>query len=141
MHLDHFISRAVDLFPDCTVGNPSCIDEITNTEERFGISFPEQVREFYLSCNGVLFPSPFLNILPLSELQFTRDKQYLVFCLISDHQTIGFDTSKLNTANQWSIVGIAEHHQITFTMASFWSSKVWRWVERYRPIWNDSEYH
>jgi hypothetical protein len=45
-----------------------------------------------------------------------------------------------NAADQWFIVGLSEGYQITFTMASFWSSKVWGWLERGRRIWSVTEY-
>jgi hypothetical protein len=39
-------------------------------------------------------------------------------------------------SNQWDIVA-SNGYRITFTMASFWTTKIWAWVEKRRAIWQD----
>jgi hypothetical protein len=73
-------------------------------------------------------------------MQFADSGKFLVFCYAGRNEPIAFDTTEPNAADQWFITGVSENHQITFTMASFWSSKIWGWLEHGRTIWSVSEY-
>ena len=140
MELQHFVQRARSRFPDCEVQTGATQAEMEATEHRFGVRLPYQVRQFYQCCNGISFTKPFLKVLPLDQLSFSTNDKRLVFCYIDTNEPIAFETVELNEANQWSIFGCTQNHRITYTMASFWSSKVWGWLEHNRPIWSSEEY-
>jgi hypothetical protein len=140
MHLSGFIARAEKKFPDCIIKPPATFVDISIAEERLHVKFPEQVVNFYQTCNGVRFPCPFLKILSLDEMQFVEGKSLLKFCLLAQGEEICFDTSSVNEAGQWFIKGLTEDYTITLTMASFWSNKVWHWLEKQRPIWRTNAY-
>lgn len=140
MHLSDFIARAESKFPDCIIKPPATSIEISSAEERMHVKFPQQVHDFYQTCNGIYFPSPFLEILPLDQIHFVKGKLYLKFCIMEKGEVICFDTSSLNEAGQWFIKGLSEDFIITFTMASFWSNKVWNWLEKQSPKWRTNSY-
>jgi hypothetical protein len=140
MHLSDFIAHAKKQFPGCIVKPPATAEDVLRAEERLHITFPVQVVNFYQVCNGILFPFPFLEILSLDQIHFVIGKPYLKFCLLAQREEICFDTSSVNEAGQWFIKGLTEDYTITLTMASFWSNKVWHWLEKQRPIWKTDKY-
>jgi len=140
MHLSDFINRSKKLFPDCIVGEPCESDKIVAIERQLGVSFPNPIKDFYAECNGIEFKEPPLRVLPLSDLRFDSPGQFLTFCIVGKEERIAFDTSNINAADQWSIYGMTENYLVTCTMASFWSSKIWGWLEHARPIWSNNEY-
>jgi len=46
-----------------------------------------------------------------------------------------FDTSHLNNVGQWYVFFFESRYQVTLTMASFWSNKIWNWIDKNRAIW------
>lgn len=141
MHIPNFTIQAKKRYPYCVIEKPADDSEIAKAEERLGVSIPDQVKDFYHACNGIKFHEPFLRVLPLAEWEFSTQKDRLIFCIIGDDEKIAFDTSVRNRADQWTLIGLSENREITFTMASFWSSKIWRWLDQGRPIWSDQEYN
>ena len=75
-----------------------------------------------------------MEVLPLARLAFVTSHR-LHFAMVDGHHILCFDTSALNVADQWDIVTQASDYRITFTMASFWSNKLWAWIDKRRPIW------
>lgn len=140
MHIPQFTIHAKKRFPYCVVGKPAGEADFSEAEKRLGVSIPEKVKVFYRACDGIKFHEPFLRVLPLSELRFSDKEGMLVFCVLAKDEEIAFDTSELNRADQWSIIGLSENREITVTMASFWSKKIWGWLDNGRPIWSKDEY-
>lgn len=140
MHLNVFITQAKKQYPDCTINSPATINDIVLAQEKLNVIFPEQILDFYKTCNGIVFPEPFLEIYSLGQMCFIEKNSYLKFCVINKEEVICFDTSSLNEAGQWFIKGVSEDCTITYTMASFWSNKVWHWVKKRRPIWKTDKY-
>ena len=89
---------------------------------------------FYQHFNGLSVENPPFQILSLSQFNFISPN-LLHFSTFDSQQKVCFDTSRLNEAEQWLIVFADNKYEITFTMASFWSNKIWKWLGSRQPIW------
>jgi cell wall assembly regulator SMI1 len=119
----------------CCVAPPASDEDILEAEQRLNVSFPQQVKMFYQCLNGLRVESPPLEILPIERLH--RDSEArLHFATLDGSRQLFFDTSHLNEAAQWDIIG-ADGFRVTLTMASFWSNKIWAWIDKRRAIWQD----
>jgi hypothetical protein len=78
---------------------------------------------------------PQLEILSIERLNFASPGR-LHFATLEDSRRLFFDVSHLNVAEQWNIV-TEKAYRVTYTMASFWTNKIWAWVEKKRAIWED----
>jgi hypothetical protein len=105
------------------------------TEIRLGVRFPDQVCLFYSAFDGFEVNEPAFRVLPLAEME--RDGELLEFCRCDRIHRLAFDTSEINEAGQWFIVDAETGYRVTFTMASFWSVRMWSWIVLRRPIWYD----
>jgi hypothetical protein len=98
------------------------------------VRFPDPATRFYRHYNGLIVVNPALVILPVEDMNNVAPHT-LHFATIAQMHKICFDTSRLNSTGQWSIFDRTTHHQITLTLASFWSNKIWAWLDDQRPIW------
>ncbi len=121
------------------LGKPVSKEEIESLEYRIKIHFPNQVKLFFMTHNGLKIQNPDLEIFPINELVCVTKKR-IKFCKIDNIHEIGFDISKLNSAGQWNILNLSTNFVITLTMASFWSNKIWAWVNNRREIWKKEIY-
>ncbi len=116
------------------LGPPAPEAAIAHAEQQLGVVFPAQINRFYRHYNGLRVEAPFLEVLPLEQLALTN-KPRLHFAVIDHAQHLYFDISHRNAADQWDII-TAGGARVTFTLASFWSNKLWAWVDKKRPIWH-----
>ena len=139
MHLDQVPSRFQKLAAkrevSYSLSAPASDEEILRTERRLGVSFSEQVRLFYRSFNGLRVDDPQLEVLPLERLNLASPNR-LHFATLAGSRPLYFDVSRLNEAGQWDILA-EDGYRVTLTMASFWSNKIWAWVEKRRAIWRE----
>lgn len=139
MHLEHISSRFQKLAEkhelNYSLAAPASDDEILRAERRLGVSFPEQVRLFYRSFNGLRVDDPPLEVLSVERLNLASPGR-LHFATLDGRRPLYFDTSRTNEAEQWDIVS-ADDYRVTLTMASFWSNKIWAWVEKRHAIWRE----
>jgi len=124
-------SRSLTYF----LANPALDGEIARTEQLLGVSFPEQVNNFYRHFNGLRVDVPYLEIFPLERLSYATPER-LHFATLDGSQHLYFDVSHINEAEQWDIVA-ADGFCLTLTMASFWSNRMWSWIEKQRAIWKE----
>jgi len=108
---------------------------VHEAEERFGVEFPEQVAQFWTAIDGLQVEDPPFELASLSEMLL--DNGLLVFGRCDRHVRLAFDARSRNEADRWSIVNADTGYRITFTVASFWSSHMWTWLVKRRPIWYD----
>jgi len=115
------------------VSAPVSDESILEAARRLRVSFPIQVKCFYKQYNGFRVDNPPLEVLPIDEL--TRESDTRVrFATLDNCRSLFFDVAGLNEAGQWDV--IAENgFRITLTMASFWSNKIWAWIDKRRTIW------
>ena len=139
MHLEHIPSRFQNLAGkrelNYSLAAPASDDEMLSAEQRLGVSFPAQVRLFYRSFNGLRVDDPPLEVLSIERLNFAYPNR-LHFATLDGSRPLYFDVSHTNEAEQWDIVS-ADDYRVTLSMASFWSNKIWAWVEKRRAIWRE----
>lgn len=138
VNLNHLSRRFESLARDgleYQIAPPASRSAIEDTERRLGVIFPDQVRLLFETCDGIEVTQPAFKLYPLAELQ--RDGTLLEFCLCDRVHRLAFETREINAAGQWSIVNVDTGYRVTFTIASFWSIRMWSWIEKRRPIWYD----
>jgi hypothetical protein len=119
--------------------NPAATEQqILDAEKRLG-KLPKQVRLFYSHFNGLLIRQPFLEILSLERLNKDQNGK-VPFCTFGGEATLCFDTTKLNEAGQWTIENYKSQYVVTLTMASFWSNKIFAWLDHRRHIWEEEKF-
>jgi hypothetical protein len=101
---------------------------------QLGCELPEQICFFYRQMNGLKVEDPSFDILPIQELEVDESKT-IHFATADGDRRICFDCSRLNEAGQWDIIDATSGYRITLTMASFWSNKIWKWIDRRRAFW------
>jgi cell wall assembly regulator SMI1 len=116
------------------VAGPASNESIALAEQRFKVSFPEQVRVFYQNYNGLRVEEPQLEIYPLEGLDLISPER-LHFTTLNTNERLLFDVSHINEAGQWDIV-TEDNYRVTLTMASFWTNKIWAWIEKRCEIWH-----
>ena len=116
-----------------SLAGPASDEELREAEQRLGLSFPGQVSLFYRSYNGLRVEEPQLEVFPVERLSLSIPNR-LHFATLNGIEHLYFDVSRINEADQWDIVA-ADGFRVTLTVASFWSNRMWSWIERKRPIW------
>lgn len=143
MHIDHFIlnleKRSDKNGLDYQVGEPAMESAMRTFEERHEIKVPLQVRLFYQKCNGLVVEVPPLEITPIENLDADETGK-IIFATFNQKHLICFDTSQLNAASQWDILNYDTNFHISLTMASFWSNKIFAWLDKRRTIWQEETY-
>jgi hypothetical protein len=138
MHLEniagHLEQRAATRGLHYILGLPAAPEARVEAEARLGVALPTQVAQFYQHYDGLRVENPPLELLSLAHLTFVAPHR-LHFATVDGQHIVCFETSALNTAGQWNIVTQASNYRITLTMASFWSNKLWAWLDKHRPIW------
>jgi cell wall assembly regulator SMI1 len=137
MHLEQLPSRFSNLSRNrelkYSLARPASDEEVARREQKLGLSFPAQVRLFYRSYNGLRVEEPHLEVLPVERLSLSMPNR-LHFATLNGSERLYFDVSRINEAEQWDIVA-ADGFRVTLTMASFWSTRMWSWIEKKRAIW------
>jgi cell wall assembly regulator SMI1 len=133
MQLGLMSGRLQKLGLDYDLPGPAPEPEIQSAERRLNVSFPNQVRQFYKSYDGLLIKSPHLEMLPVSRLTLTSPDR-LHFATVDSQRRLFFDVSHLNVAGQWDVRS-EDEYLVTLTMSSFWSNKIWNWLVDKKKIW------
>lgn len=143
MHTDHLVKnfkeRAQKKGMHYHLGNPASVEDIEQTQERLKITFPSQVKMFYQTVNGVQVKDPHLDIYCLNDIEIDESGK-IHFATFDQKHRICFDTTTINNAGQWDIVNMDTGFTVTLTMASFWSNKIWAWIDSKRTIWKNEVY-
>ena len=114
---------------------PGATDQAMDAaEERIGQRLPDQVRAFYTQYNGLTVAEPQFVILPVDELS-VDDQSRIHFATANGICRICFDSSRVNEANQWDIIEPETGYRITYTLASFWTNIMWKWIDRRLEFW------
>jgi hypothetical protein len=113
--------------------------EVINEAEAQLGGLPEQVRLFYSHFNGLSVESPALTIERIEDLRKDNEGR-IPFCRLGQEIILSFDATKFNEAGQWTIQNHDTSYIVTLTMASFWSNKIFGWLDRERHIWEPEDY-
>lgn len=139
MHLEQISSRFQKLSKqrelNYSLAGAASEEDIQRAEQRLGVLFPTQIKLFYQRFNGLRVDDPQLEVLPVERLDFASPDR-LHFATLDGDRRMFFDVSHINVAGQWDIVAAGDY-RVTFTMASFWTNKIWAWVEKKRAVWQD----
>ena len=133
MDLSDFESNLQKLDAEYELGAPSTLEELAIIEKNLNVTFPEQVKNYYQNIGALKVISPALEIYDISNLKKIDNR--IAFCKFSNEHELSFDISKINSAKQWNIINRRTNYQVTKTMASFYSNKIWAWLRNNREIW------
>ena len=119
--------------------NPGASPALIREAERNLGQLPEQIRLFYSHFNGLAVDAPALRIERIEDLR--KDKEGRIqFCRLGQDITLSFETTRINEAGQWTIQNHETSYVVTLTMASFWSNKIFGWLDHERHIWEPEEF-
>ena len=118
-------------------GQPASQATIADAAKRLGLTFPPEVAAVYAQADGLTVEDPALEVLPIRRLTFIAPHQ-LHFGTVDGRHELCFDTSALNAAGQWTVVEPKSGYEITLSLGSFWSNKIWKWIDQRRPFWTPS---
>jgi|MudIll2142460700_1097286.scaffolds.fasta_scaffold26782_2 hypothetical protein len=116
------------------LGHPASEQVLLQTEKRLNLIFPGQVKLFYRNYNGLIVEDPPLHMFPLEKLELEPEER-VYFSLVSNIHKLCFDVSHYNDAGQWNIVNSKDNYLVTLSFASFWSNRMWAWIDKRKPIW------
>lgn len=119
--------------------NTGATPELISEAEMSLGHLPEQVRLFYSHFNGCTVDAPALRIEPIENLRKDEEGK-IPFCRLGQDIVLSFEANKINKAGQWTIQNHDTSYVVTLTMASFWSNKIFGWLDRERRIWEPEEY-
>ncbi len=138
MHLEHLVRhlqrRERERGLDYSLGSSAAEYAIEQVQQHLGVALPPQVERFYRHYDGLSVREPPLKVYPLEMLAFVRPGR-LRFATLDGRHDLCFDVSRVNEAGQWDIIVDATGYRVTMTMASFWSNKLWAWIDQRRAIW------
>lgn len=118
-----------------TINSGASQASFEKVETKTGQVIPNKIRSFWTYYNGLETVNPALKIHPINEWEISNE--LIHFASFNDTNKIYFKIDQLNQAKEWSIINKKENYILTLTMSSFWSNKVWHWLEHERSIWKD----
>lgn len=134
MNIEHFIGNLSKRPIKVRVGAPCGREALDAASARLGAPLPEQLCSFYLHVNGLDVADPALQVLPIEELRRSGDG-LIRFATLDHCHHLALDSENSNEAGQWSVVSEATGYVVTLTFASFWSNKIFAWLDKRRKIW------
>ena len=120
------------------------IDVLRRREKRMNYKV-QQTEKSIVNCNNALCIVLFQYI---DGYRIKKDDREIVFKLALlnnnylqfaqiDNIVIAADLQKVNEANEYNIVNYETKYVITKTFESFFTNKVWAWLDRKRTIWKE----
>ena len=137
MHIEDIIRRLdgianVDKKFSYSIDKDISFDIVSKTEMRLQIKIPEKIKLFYLFLNNLKTKNPDFEIIGIEK--WVLEDGFINFAIFDNLRIVSFDTRQLNEAGEWSIVNGIIDYELTKTISSFWSNKIWKWLEWRRPI-------
>jgi hypothetical protein len=126
------LSKLNDQF-SYSIGETINLNNIKNVEKRLSINVPEKVCEFYLSLNGLRIKNPQFEIIDMNN--WIIETGFIHFATFDNSTKIYFDIHNLNEVQEWDIINRTIDYELTKTISSFWSNKIWKWIEFKKQIW------
>ncbi len=141
MHLDNFIQQLDKLGEanegfDYSLGKSLNQNDITAVQNNLCIQLPEKTKDFIYQTNGLLTSNPNFELIELDAWKI--DDGLIHFATFDNSIKVYFDTRKLNQANEWSIINKDNDYILTYSIASFYSNKIWHWLKHRHKIWVDN---
>ena len=138
MHIEDFIRRldrisSSDENFSYSVDKNISLDVVKRVEMKLKINIPEKIKLFYLFLNNLKIKNPDFEIIEIEN--WILENGFINFAIFDSSGIVSFDTRKRNEAEEWDIVNKTIDYQLTMTISSFWSNKIWKWLEQRKPIW------
>ncbi|NMO19599.1 SMI1/KNR4 family protein [Pyxidicoccus fallax] len=137
MNVDEFVRQLRTRTPargGIEILAPQSPQGLAEVERRLGTRLPPGVRRFYEALDGFEVSSPRLHVFRAQSLSKDPDGR-IAFAEFAGRHRLVFLANQLNPAQEWSIANAETGFVVTLTMASFWSNKVFAWLDRQRPVW------
>ena len=138
MNLDDFIKQleitksSIDGFDFC-LGEKLEFENFSAFEKKNEIIIPSKIKDFMLVANGLKTFNPDFEIIDLNFWEL-NDK-FIHFATFDKIHNVAFNTNKLNSANEWTILNLTNNYELTVSISSFWSNKIWHWIKQRHEIW------
>lgn len=138
IYVDDFIRRIEKMISTDQI---SAIIKINSKFEYKNIPFanniPQGISDLYCKLNSlqIIYPRQF-ELLPIEQFRLINDK-YLYFATINHIEKLGFNILQTNVAGEWDIVNTNNDFRITYTLGSFLTTKIWRWINWGKEIWQE----
>ncbi|MDP4202512.1 MAG: SMI1/KNR4 family protein [Bacteroidota bacterium] len=116
-----------------TLGKALQVDDFKSIEEKLEISIPNKIKDFYLVANGLITNNPEFEIIAIDSWVVKSDSIH--FATFDQINKIYFNISEINQAGEWTIYNLQDNYEITLTISSFWSNKIWQWIIKNKKIW------
>lgn len=98
---------------------------------------PQGIIDLYCKVRSLEILNPYhFELLPIEQFRLMNDR-YLHFATINHTEKLGFDIVQKNVAGEWDIVNIDNGFLITYTLGSFLTTKIWRWIYWGKEIWRE----
>lgn len=98
---------------------------------------PHGISDLYCKLNSLQIINPRqFELLPIEKFKLLNNK-YLHFANIDHTVMLGFDISQINEAGEWDIRNISNDFLVTYTLGSFLTTKIWRWINYGKEIWQE----
>ncbi len=141
MHIDQFIGRLDKTRQsksgfDYKLGKRLELKDFIDVESSLNIKIPERVKDLYLVANGLKTTNPDFELVEISSWKV--DSGLIHFATFDNFSRVYFKITELNQASEWTILNAEDHYEITLTISSFWSNKIWHWIEQGKRIWIDN---
>lgn len=104
-------------------------------EKKLGIIIHQKVKDFFKVANGLTTTSPVFEIIDLRNLKV--ENKLIHFATFNGTIPVCFRIDKLNDGDDWTILVKETEFEITKTISSFWSNKIWKWLEQKNIIWEE----
>lgn len=141
MHIDHFIGRLDKTRQsksgfDYKLGKRLELKDFIDVESVLNIKIPERVKDLYLVANGLKTINPDFELM---EISYWKVNSGLIhFATFDNLSKVYFKITELNQAGEWTILNAEDNYEITLTISSFWSNKIWHWIDQNKRIWDDN---
>lgn len=138
MNLEQFINRlnktqqSKEGF-DFKLGKILHLNDFLRIENELKITIPEKIKDFYLVANGLKTVNPDFELIELDDWKI--DSGLIHFASFDTLNKVYFKISEINQAGEWTIFNYKDKYEITLTISSFWSNKIWHWIGQNKKIW------
>ncbi len=112
------------------------LSDFENFERKTELLIPEKIKEFYSTINGFETMNPSFKMLPMKDWQ-VNENGLIRFATFNELEEVVFDSKSRNSAGQWSIIHRQSGYEITLSLSSFWSNKIWQWIKNEKKIWKE----
>ena len=129
-----FRKRAVGTSLRYRLGPAASEVALARLAQRIEADVPDIVAAFYRCHDGLDVQEPALEMYSVERLVL-RDPGLVPFCVFDHTHELAYDVAARNQAGQWDIVAVPSRVVLTRTLPSFWSNKLFAWIDKRRPVW------